>query len=328
MTTTTTKAPADDAAAELAITELIEFEPDRLDGVKAGATGIGFLMMKAAAEPAVKGGRNCPKCSKKFDADHAGESCDKCGTKLPARPDPAAKGLPDWLAELTKAIVRGKVDETQDLELAGEIIAMLGKAIGFEAAELAAGNDGEVTDIRMLTEAVTLVKCWRAREQAVAAGQDPDESMLMCSVQVPAELAIGVQDVTKAVQAAVLAYVKDHPGAPEGPAVAKGEAAVDTVTQEALTKGVTEAVTKATKALEAKLTALQGDVAKVLALPQPGGPVLAVTQPPKARVEAEDHAAKAAYFRELAKSVATQDMRDGYEALARQEDVKAAALTG
>lgn len=286
MDTETIKAPDE----ELAITELVEFEPDRMDGVQAGATGIGFLMLKSVAAL----------------AEEPAEA-----------PDEAAKGgLPEWLAELTKAIVRGKVDETQDLDLARQIITLLTKAISLEADELAAGNLGEITDIRMLSDAVSMIKCWQAREQAVADGKDPDDSMLMCSVQVPAGLT--GEDVAKAA------------GELRPPVVAKEGTTVDTVTQreESLTKSdLAEAVTKATGPLKAEIASLQGQVAKVLALPQPGGPVLAVTTAPKkAGPDAEDYAAKAAGYRYKAETVTDPKLADDYRQLAREADDKAATL--
>ena len=58
--------------------------------------------------------------------------------------------------------------------------------------------------------------------------------------------------------------------------VAEGETTVDTDAQGTggLSKAVEEAVTKATKDQKAELAALRSDLAKVLARPVPGGPVL------------------------------------------------------
>lgn len=413
-------------ADEIELTEFEAINVEKISGVGMGANGFPHLLVKGVAEPdAVKGARDCPKCSKNYDADHAGEKCENCGTMLPDAPADTAKSLPEWLAELTKAIVRGKVDETQDLDLAKQIIALLTKAISLEADELAAGNLGEITDIRMLSDAVSMIKCWQAREQAVADGQDPDAAgMLMCSVAVPAEWTgeavakvIGVfadgnielpvtiqldgKQVARTVQSGTLAYVKSSAEINDLPdsafahiedggskddggkttprslrhfpvhdekharlavqqlsaskfgdkakprvmaaakkfgidttaskaAVAESDPAVDTVTQseDTLAKSdLADAVSKALTPHGDRLKAVEEQMAKVLALPQPGGPVLTVTRPPKqAGPDAEDWAAKAAGYRAKAELVSDAGTADGYRQLAREADDKAAAL--
>ena len=109
MTTTT---------GEVLITELEKIDAERVDGVRAPASGIPILLMKSTAAPVAKGARDCPKCEKSYDADHTGSKCENCGTTLPDAP--AAKSLPDWHADavalVKKAMVRGKVDESADIE--------------------------------------------------------------------------------------------------------------------------------------------------------------------------------------------------------------------
>ena len=68
-------------------------------------------------------------------------------------------------AKASKAVVGGKVDEAPDVELGSQILALLGKAIGNEAQELAAGFDCEVGDVQLLSQAAELVRCWTQGEK-------------------------------------------------------------------------------------------------------------------------------------------------------------------
>lgn len=91
------------------------------------------------------------------------------------------KGMPDADGEgSAKAVTRGKVDEAPDIAIGNQIMALLGQAIGNEAQEVSAGQAGEINDVRMLTRAADIVSAWCRREQAVAAGQDPDASCGCC----------------------------------------------------------------------------------------------------------------------------------------------------
>jgi len=143
---------------------------------------------KPAAKPAAKkelakGARDCPKCGKSYDADHEGGKCENCGTDLPDAP--AAKSLPDWHGEavalVKKAMVRGKVDESADIDGGQQAIALVGKLIGYEAQELAAGNLGEVADIGLLAEAAGLLRQWVSGESAVQDGSVMPATALMQS---------------------------------------------------------------------------------------------------------------------------------------------------
>ena len=157
MTETAAAAVEDD---ELAITELVEFDPTRLDGVKSAATGIGFLVMKSAADPEPE-------------------------PEPDPEPDDGVGAVPDAAALVTaaigKAVTDGKVDEAPDIDLGQQVMRLLGQAIGNEAQEITAGSYGETTDVTMLTRAADLVSCWIAREQAVADGKDPNAPCGCCA---------------------------------------------------------------------------------------------------------------------------------------------------
>lgn len=370
MTETTT---APDAEAEgLGITELVEFDPTRLDGVKSAATGIPFLLMKSVA-PSGDG-------------------------EPPAEPEPVT------LAVLAKAMSGGQVDEAPDISTGRQIMTLLGQAIGSEAEELGAGNYAEVADVRMLARAADIISCWIAREKAVQAGQDPDMAcgccewctgigcgccpgcgagMVMCSaadealevakasseinnlpdkefgyiepggkkddegkttprslrhfplhdekhvrlaVQLKKTSPFGKQAESK-INAAAKRHGIDVSDDASKSAVAEGGTTVqdDAQGDEVLTKSdLADAVTKATAPLEERLKSLGEELAKVKATPIPGGPVLSSTaRPITGTPDGTDHAAKSAYYREMAETVTDRVTADGYRKLAREEAAKA-----
>lgn len=199
---------------DVPITELEKIDAERVDGVRAPASGIPILLMKSL--PVAKGARDCPKCEKSYDADHTGSTCENCGTDLPDAPAskaaddmtdcPTCKGdgkimgdkrdCPDCGAKgkvtpakaktlaakaLVKAIVGRKVDETPDIAGGNAVIAQIADLIITEAQELKAGNTAEIDDIQQLACAAEMIWCWRMGEEAVAAGSVMPATSLMQS---------------------------------------------------------------------------------------------------------------------------------------------------
>jgi hypothetical protein len=330
---TTETAP--EAGGELEITELAEFDPERLDGVTAAATGIPFLIMKSvAAEPAAKA---------------------------------------------SKAVVGGKVDEGPDVELGSQILALLGKAIGNEAQELAAGFDGEVCDVQLLSQAAELVRCWTQGEKtapidgasakgawqygadevakaprefteaerkkhAAAGNALPDGSYPIPDKDALRRAAILARSGHGNVAAAkrLIARRARELGVPnplddddgksgsKKGAVAEGGTAVDTGTSEALTKSDLEAVvTKAMEPFKAELETLRAFKAKVESTAIPGGPVMSANARPMGvqAAEADDLAAKAALMRAKADAATSPSDAAGYRQYARELDEQAAKVT-
>jgi hypothetical protein len=109
-------------------------------------------------------------------------------------------------------------------------------------------------------------------------------------------------------------------------AVAEGETAVDTGTEDtgSLAKAVEDAVTKATAPLLERIETLGGEVAKVKALPVPGGPLLSTVRAHQRGAAGEDWTAKAAHYRQQADLHSDRETADGYRQLAREADEKAA----
>ena len=338
---------------DVAITELEKIDATRVDGVGVPANGIPILLMKSVG--VAKGARDCPKCEKAYDADHAGSKCENCGTALPDAP--AAKSLPDWHADavalVKKAMVRGKVDESADIDGGQQAIALLGKLIGYEAQELAAGNLGEAADIELLACAASMLRQWVSGESAVQDGNVMPATALMQSARALAEAAEAhpaakmavvaidgrgatIEEVGEAMKVlAVLAELKkdrdysaaEHPLDSDGDTakseIAKGGADVDTDAQGTgdLAKVVEEAVTKAVQPYKERVDALTAELAKVRAAPVPGGPMMSVVRPAKA-ADGEDPAKKAAYYEEWAERLSSPEDADRYRQLAAQERAK------
>jgi len=148
------KAPPGD---DLSITELVEFDPTRLDGVKNGATGIPFLILKAA-------GTSAPDAEVQPEGKPSWHAAAAALARMGAR-------VPDVEpAILFKAVnAAGEVDEGPDIDGGKQALALIFKLIGYEAAEGAAGCLDETYDIALLLEAASALKCWLGCEQEGAA---------------------------------------------------------------------------------------------------------------------------------------------------------------
>lgn len=107
--------------------------------------------------------------------------------------------------------------------------------------------------------------------------------------------------------------------------VADGGADVDTDGQgsESAAKALADAVTKAMAPLKDELSAVKAELAKVKATPIPGGPVLSAAARQTAAPAQDDHAAKAAYYAQMADTVSDRQSADGYRILAREYAAKA-----
>ena len=205
------------------ITELEKINAERVDGVRAPASGIPILLMKSMPGVA-KGARDCPKCDKSYDADHQGSTCENCGADLPDAPAskaaddqvdcPTCKGdgkimgnkrdCPDCDAKgkvtpakaktlaakslvrgiITKAVgADGQVDEQPDIAGGTAVLAQIADLIISEAQELKSGQAGEISDIIQLACAAEAIWCWRTGEEAVSTGSVMPATALMQSAK-------------------------------------------------------------------------------------------------------------------------------------------------
>jgi hypothetical protein len=307
--TTTTEDLAPGTDGELEITELVEFDPTRLDGVKSGATGIGFLVMKSAAAPAE-----------------------------PPAAEPAVEAETDAralaLAAIAKAVTDGQVDEAPDVSLGQQIMRLLAQAIQAEAAEIEAGAYDEVMDVRLLCRAADMVASWTGREQggcgccSICTGtgcgccgwcQGGTDGVVMDSVaREPGAGSPPGEDDTKA-SSSKSTLAPEEAAVHTDPDGGQIATAVDAAVAKAL-----KPLEERNQALGAELAKAQADIAKFAAMPRPGGPVMSVTRPLTAP-GAEDHAAKAAHYERMADTVSSPADADGYRQLAAQARAKISA---
>lgn len=181
-----------------------------------------------------------------------------------------------------------KSTSDEDIASAQEAIAIIGRIIVSEAESLAAGNLSDACDIDELLCAVRALKWFMCMESE----EDIDDAMVT----------IGLADVPDTTKTSA-------------PAVAKTTGAGD------LTALVKAAVTEATRASEERMKALEAELAKVKALPAPGGPVLTRTAQDTQKAAAKDERlTKAAHFRRMADETSDMKARQGYLALAAELD--------
>jgi hypothetical protein len=254
-----------------------------------------------------------------------------------------------------KAVVGKKIDQGPDVALANQILGLLGQAMSNEADEVAAGKYDESCDVGLLAQAADLVSCWLGHEQdgllaqavlTTAARRNLSEG----DFAIPEKRAYPIHDEaharnalsrvaqfgTASEKARVRAAVhRKYPGIGSGDSdgkssksiVAEGQAPVDTVGQgddSPVAKAVAAAVTKAVQPYRERIDSLEADLAKVLALPRSGGPVLsgAVAYPPRAAGNSEK-AAKAQLMQAKADAATDPADRASYRQLARELEEQA-----
>lgn len=164
-----------------------------------------------------------------------------------------------------------KYDEADDIAGAEQAIACIAALIQSEAEELALGRPEEAVDIEILLRAIDALQWFKAREQEQA--------------QVPDMRDTASDDDTDAVDTpdVVADTVKvDTPDTGKTDTTPETSGAPAPETPEYVTKTdvanlVKAAVAEANAASEERIKTLEADLAKALAQPQPGGPVLTRT---------------------------------------------------
>lgn len=207
-----------------------------------------------------------------------------------------ADTAPDTKAAAAEALatVKGLVPNltkgtpAEDISSAQAAIAAIAQLIISEAEGLAAGELSEAGDIDELLCAVSALKWFIFGEQA----EEDDSELTEITIPLAAE-----------------------PASTKTPAPAEKTAGPD------LTEMVNKAVAEAMRASEERTKALEAELAKVKALPVPGGPVLTRTAEDTQKAAAKDAVlAQAAHFRQLADAVTDPAARQGYLELAAQAD--------
>lgn len=222
------------------------------------------------------------------------------GTDVAAKAD----AILDQLDELLPDVDLTKYDEASDIAGAQDAITCIARLIQSEAAELAAGRQEELRDIRILVDAVSSLQYFLEREQQQAqmpdertddsGGQAADDFDMAGAVTMktdntnPAD--DGEADATK-VDKTDLEKV-------DIPAVVKAEIESGLAKMD-LPAIVKAAVAEVTTASEERLKSLEAQVTKALALPEPGGPVQIRTAPQQAQAQAHETQAVRAQIADL-----------------------------
>lgn len=209
---------------------------------------------------------------------------DKPADEVPENAE-AAKGVIAAVKALGVDLAKSTSDE--DIASAQEAIAIIGRIIVSEAESLAAGNLSDACDIDELLCAVRALKWFMMMESE----EDIDDAMVT----------IGLADV---------------PDSTKTPAPAAEKTAGPD-----LTELVNKAVAKAMRTSEERTKALEAELAKVKALPVPGGPVLTRTAEDTQKAATKDAVlVQANHFRQLADAVTDPAARMGYLELAAQAE--------
>lgn len=211
--------------------------------------------------------------------------------------------IPDSWKTTTAEVVKDTVHDPADIAAVRDGLIGLIKA---ELEELESGQD-ELCDVSELLCALKMLMCWWSDEAAEGETDAPfDQS-------------------ERPVEYAMLTVQPDGTTKTTTPETAPAPAGEN----DRITELVKTAVAQATQAHQEELAALRADVAKALALPAPGGPVLTRTAQDTATAAAKDALlVKANRFRTLAYEVDDPAARSGYLELAAQCDAEAAITKG
>jgi len=164
--------------------------------------------------------------------------------------------------------VATKADAATDVATAQDAIACIGRLIASEAEQLANGDLDEAGDISCLLDAVSALKYFIRRESTEIT---------------PSPTAAEVADSMSVSGATYMAEKTDEPttpttppapvATPPAPAVTDGAPDLAKVDASNLADMVKAAVAEANAPLRDELTLVKADLAKALAMPEPGGPV-------------------------------------------------------
>lgn len=208
----------------------------------------------------------------------------------------------------------------QEIADAQQAIAIIAGLIQSEAAAMASGIPSQACDIDLLLSAVRALECFcnREKEPAVAHVELSADADVEKAAALGAAAPTDQDDLVKG---------KKKPFPPKDDDESTDDEENDE-DDESSEKGTTPDLTELVEAAVAKaVEPLKAELAKAMAAPAPGGPVLTRTAQDitKATVR-EDHLTKAAQYEQTAYAL-TGASRDSYLALAAEERGKAAATS-
>lgn len=211
-----------------------------------------------------------------------------------------ATGFPILMMKAVSA--SGAINEKPDIAAAERVLKLLAQLIQAEASEMEVGQWDEVCDIELLSQAASLMMCFRRREQMSA--ESADDSMTKELEDAIAERAeqLGVPNpLSKESMTDV------ETSTPEGGDVEKNTSTED------VNELVKSAIAEANKASEERIKTLEDKLAKVLETPIPGGPVMTAPAHMRNEVQKAEKLAEAARFSDLAEKVTDPDLKRYYK---------------
>lgn len=227
----------------------------------------------------------------------------------------AALGKADLVPDDWKTPVADAGKDDGEMHDPGQVTAVRDGLIALIKAELDELENGadELCDVSELLCALKMLMCWWADEAAEGEVAAPYTEPTTDS---------GLEHVMLTVNADGTTTSSTTETSPAGPSPAP--AGVDR-----LTELVKTAIAEANTASEGRIKALEAELAKVKALPAPGGPVLTRTSQDTANAAAHDRLrSEAERFRTLAYQVDDASARQGYLTLAAECDAKATTQKG
>lgn len=278
-------------------------------------------------------------------------------TEKAARPEFTERDRMKAMALVTKAARGAAAGEQSDIDGASEAIAVISRLIESECEGLANGDMGELDDIQLLIEATCALKYFMNSERREDMSDDMAYAYLAASADIEKRKFTADQrrqaahtgaampggrypiedadDLDNAITAygrgggdktAIQNHIKKRAKAlgladkiPDSWKTAQRDDVVHNVTDaDAIEEIVKGAVAEAVKAAEERTGALEAQLAKVLATPIPGGPVL-LPVGGGAPTEASLHKRKADEYRAKARELPAS-MRGDYLALADELD--------
>ena len=317
------KAPPSQAAEdEVQITELEKISPTRVDGVGTPANGFPILMMKGIA-PSVPAGAVVP-AEKTAPTRSAGV----------LSKSKHAKAL-----ELVKGVLDGTIpipvlakdaagyDESADIAGALEVIRQISLLVCSEATSLGQGRLEEIWDIGTLMDALCAMKYFliseREQNTAPLSSGAADGSLSLdgaISYKQAAKAIADAEQFTEAYRALrkTAKRLGITPDMPHDWASGENTSSKAANSSTSTTDVIKKAVAEAAAASEERIKSLEAQLAKVLATPIPGGPLLVT--PLTQRPAAHPAVAKAERLRAIAAQTSDPAVATAYRALAEREE--------
>lgn len=229
--------------------------------------------------------------------------------------------ITDLTALIPGALIKADGDafdpntEVSDVDAGNSAIACIARLIISEAEGLAAGRMEEIWDIQTLVNAAISLQCFVSSETYQEAELMSDTAKADAATETGTEPATTEPDTAKTETSAEPDAATDTTKTDAGtaPAVENTEATPEgELTKSDLSDLLQETITKAVQPFQERVAALEGELAKVLATPQPGGPARTRTTTQTAVASQADDLRREIAYCEKSIQITGGDMRKGY----------------